>query len=224
MYQIYRERRDNQKAFTNQVFRLFTDAIGDRTAEEFADTLYGLYTVEDFLYSDDWKYFNVLGYFQKTVVPHKIAVYQAGLELSKNKGLMSRINPSEFLDNLWIHDMSKFSANEAWGYVNMKAENKTEFNLAWHHHKQHNPHHPEHWFSVKKDGSTELLKMPRIYILEMISDWIGAGKTYGNEIQDWLPDNIQRFSFHEDTAVELAAMLQEIGFDAEPTENKVLVL
>ena len=224
MSTIYRLRKDNLGALTNQVFRLFTDQCGDRTVMEFGETLYGMYTVEDFMYSDDWRYWSIVDYFKTNLIPHKVEVYKAGVELSRNKFLMKGIDKAQFLDNLWTHDMSKFSANESWGYASMKSKDKTAFDLAWHHHKQHNKHHPEYWFSVGKDGSTEVIDMPRIYLLEMVADWIGAGRTYGNTIEDWLPENIGRFFFSEDTATELTYMLKALEFKAVADKNKISII
>jgi hypothetical protein len=213
MSKIYRTRIDNREAFKSQVFSIFTNAYGDKTAEDFTRTLYGKYTVEDFNYSDDSKYLKVLDYFKEVVIPHKIAVYEAGIELSRNEMLMKGVNKSELLDNLWTHDMSKFSANESFGYAfyNRKTgDGKDEFELAWHHHKQHNPHHPEYWFSAGRDGLNTSLDIPRIYLIEMVADWIGAGKTYGNLLEDWLPENISRFRFSSKTANELHDILSEV--------------
>ena len=58
-----------------------------------------------------------------------------------------------------------------------------------------NPHHPEYWLNPNRSGELEPLPMPNIYTLEMIADWIGAGKTYGSTLEEWLPKNINKFKF-----------------------------
>lgn len=80
----YSKRTDNKDAFRLNAFKIFTDACGG-SSEDFVNTLYAKFIVEDFAYSDDLYYWGVLKYFQETVIPHKIAVYQAGLELSRNQ-------------------------------------------------------------------------------------------------------------------------------------------
>lgn len=199
---LYQKRVDNKVAFTKICFKLFTDACGG-SEEEFADTLYAKYTVEDFAYHDDMYYWGVLGYFEEKVIPHKIAVYQAGIELSHQpwfKDYLGTQAKEDFLYNLWVHDMSKFSANEAFGYAmyNFKdphPESKPAFEASWHHHKMNNPHHPEYWFNPDRSGKLEPIPMPSLYVMEMLADWIGAGKTYGSTLEEWLPKNLPKFKF-----------------------------
>ncbi|MEM9982913.1 MAG: DUF5662 family protein, partial [Bacteroidota bacterium] len=94
------------------------------------------------------------------------------------------------------------------------------FKLAYHHHKRYNPHHPEYWFDVKKDGRATPLAMPRQYVAEMVADWMGAGKTYGQTLTDWLPENLPNFLFHKTTALQLAELLtQYVGITTRLKDN-----
>lgn len=196
----YSKRVNNKETFRLNAFKLFTDACGG-DSQVFADTLYARYTVEDFAFSDDMNHSSILQYFKKTVIPHKIAVYQAGIELLGNEKLkpyFSEQMKEDFMRNLWLHDMSKFSANESLGYAMYNRETghgKENFELAWHHHKVSNPHHPEYWHNPNRSGELEPLPMLDIYVLEMIADWIGAGRTYGGTLEEWLPKNISTFKF-----------------------------
>ena len=54
----YTKRVDNKSAFTNQVFKIFTDACGGDPSV-FSDILYQKYTVEDLSLSDDYNYFTI---------------------------------------------------------------------------------------------------------------------------------------------------------------------
>lgn len=221
----YYKRRDNKEHLTRSVFRLFTDACGGNPIE-FADILYNKHTVECFDYSDDSKYWAVIEYFRSVVVPHKIEVYKAGVGLLEAEVFAKAIvsNKDEYLKNLWLHDLSKFSANEAMGYAfyNRKTESGKElFELAWHHHKMNNPHHPEYWLNPKKDGTLEPIRMPNIYIVEMIADWIGAGKVYGSSLKDWLPGNVGKFLFHEQTASDVSLLLYFLGFNTIEENGKL---
>src|ERR1700741_1136107 len=143
----YSKRTTLKQAFTNNVFKLFTDVCGG-DPKEFANELYSKFTVEDFAYGDDMYYWGVIEYFNLTVIPHKIEVYKAGMEFFNIPQLQHFFNEStkqEFIKNLWLHDLSKFSANEAFGYAcyNQKTgSGKTGFERSWHHHKMNNPHHP----------------------------------------------------------------------------------
>src|SRR3954463_13366142 len=78
---------------------------------QLVDELFAKYTVDDFAYHDDMYYFGVMKYFEEKVIPHKIAVYEAGLQLASEAWFMDVCNSKEeFLRNLVHHDMSKFSA------------------------------------------------------------------------------------------------------------------
>ena len=211
----YSKRTDNKEAFRVNAFKLFTNECGGSDVE-FADILYARYTVEDFAYSDDMYYWGVLKYFQEKVIPHKIAVYKAGLELSRQSWFSNYLKSQEeedFLYNLWLHDISKFSANEAFGYAmyNFKTgSGKEAFEKSWHHHKMNNPHHPEYWLNPNRSGNLEPIPMPPMYIMEMIADWIGAGKTYGSSLEEWLPTNLPKFKFGAAKSM-VQNILEDIG-------------
>lgn len=82
------------------------------------------------------------------------------------------ISKFELEKNIYKHDMSKFSDEEFDAYRNYffpcSNEEKDEeiFDLAWKHHYEHNPHHPQYW---RKDNY--IMDMPNIYIAEMLCDW-----------------------------------------------------
>lgn len=214
---LYSGRIDNKEAFTKNVFSKFTKACGG-DAKDLADIIYAKFTVEDFAYHDDMHYWGVVDYFEKTVVPHKIAVYQAGVELAHQPWISKYLKDQEkeqFHENLWLHDISKFSANEAFGYAmyNRKTgHGKEAFEVSWHHHKMNNPHHPEYWLNPDRSGKLDPIPMPALYVIEMISDWIGAGKTYGSTLEEWLPDNLWKFSFGKSTSI-VKNILKEIGIE-----------
>lgn len=217
MSTLFRKSIVNKSNFASQIFGKFTDAVAHGSGEDFSEILHARYTVDDFGYSDDFKYWTVHGYFLDTVIPHKIAVYQAGAEMARHEWFLPFIAESKelWLDNLYLHDLSKFSANEAFGYAfhNFKSkEFDLAFERAWHHHKMHNPHHPEYYLNPSRGGNLEVLPMPKIYIAEMVADWIGAGKVYGSTLEDWLPKNLHLFRLHENTRVDLKFLLEKIGF------------
>ncbi len=224
----YSKRTDNKEAFRVNAFKLFTDSCGGSDVE-FSDIVYAKYTVEDFAYSDDMYYWGVLKYFQEKVIPHKIAVYQAGLELSRQNWFNNYLKSQEredFLYNLWLHDISKFSANEAFGYAmynfkNPTSSSKPAFEAAWHHHKMNNPHHPEYWLNPNRSGGLEPIPMPAIYCMEMIADWIGAGKTYGSTLEEWLPNNIHKFKFGASKSM-IQNILEDMGIKTWIGEGNVL--
>lgn len=183
-------------------------------AETLASTLYQRFDCEGQHLGMDMFWSHVRKYYHDRVVPHKVAVFEAGISLLE-KVPINKSEQLEFIDRLMYHDFSKFSNTEHIGYsmydFSEDADNnegaKLGFARAWNHHIHHNDHHPEHWWTVKKDGTTTVMEMPRLTILEMVADWKGAGKTYGTPLADWLPENLPRFTFHENTARNLFALL-----------------
>lgn len=117
-----------------------------------------------------WKHF-------KTVCKHKAFVYRE----CKACGIW------------WqgvIHDLSKFSLTEfvpsAKHFQGDKSPIEAEkaevgYSIAWLHHKGTNKHHWEWWTDFDKNGQIIANKIPKKYVIEMVCDWIGAGKAYSKE-------------------------------------------
>lgn len=87
------------------------------------------------------------------------------------------------------HDLSKFSPTEFFESVKFYVDRKSSievakemqgYSLAWQHHKGRNPHHYEYWVdNLDKGGTT--IKMPYKYVIELICDYLAAGKTYNGK-------------------------------------------
>lgn len=85
-----------------------------------------------------------------------------------------------------IHDMSKFSwteLSESVKYYNGSispidmCKKDKGYSLAWLHHRGRNKHHYEYWVDYLDQGGKPI-EMPRKYVIELICDWVAAGKTY----------------------------------------------
>lgn len=115
-----------------------------------------------------WKYF-------LTIWKHKAVVYQ---ECSACGITWQGI----------VHDLSKFSRDEFISSAKYFCSDKSPhygdaeengYSLAWLHHKGCNKHHWEFWTDFNEDdGSIKVNKIPYNYVVEMVCDWIGAGKVY----------------------------------------------
>lgn len=115
------------------------------------------------------------------------------------------------------HDDSKWTKDEFIGYANhfQGGGAPSLFAPAWLHHIHHNPHHWQHW--IFPDGYTPkgsdvengVNEMPIYYALEMIADWMGAGRTYTGswDMADWLCKNMGRIGVHSNTAEYLRSVL-----------------
>ena len=89
-----------------------------------------------------------------------------------------------------VHDMSKFGFTEFVASARhfqgdrspIDAEKEAiGYSMAWLHHKGHNKHHWEYWTDFDSNGQVVANAIPFKYIVEMVCDWIGAGKTYSEE-------------------------------------------
>lgn len=114
------------------------------------------------------------------IVKHKIEVgkacFAAGIYWRGITHDLSKFQPIEFIEYAQYYngEMSPVDmAKKSKGYCN-----------AWQHHKGHNPHHYEYWVDKLDDGGVALI-MPYKYALEMVCDYIGAGKTYEKEKWDY---------------------------------------
>lgn len=162
--------------------------------------------------SAKWKHF-------KTVCKHKLVVFQE----CKACGIT------------WqgiVHDLSKFGrtefASSAKYFQGTRSPIEAEkedcgYSLAWLHHKGHNPHHWEYWTDFGDKGEVIAYKMPWKYVIEMICDWIGAGKVYektawtqSSPLDYYYKVRAGRY-FHHDTEKLIIALLKVIrddGLDA----------
>lgn len=200
---LSRKLTDNKKSLRNLVFKRFTNEVGG-DVDEFTECAYSRFDIEREDYWDDCIYHTVTQYFIEKLIPHKIHVYNAGIELMQLPWFSEfKVNKEQFVDSLWLHDLSKFSHIEALPYAthdfSKPDKGSIYFQRAWCHHKSKNEHHPEFWLNPNRKGEISPLPMPDIYIMEMFADWIGAGKTYGDILETWLPKNFQTFEFHPET-------------------------
>ena len=218
---------DKKQIFSEKIFLPFCDG-NKRESLELTTLLYQKYEVESTVYKNTGTWNIVENYFITKVIPHKIEVRKAGLEFLQHDWFVKLLSLSDFSAsdnpietfkyNLWIHDLSKFSLNEAYGYAVHDFKNQEPtlavFKSTWHHHKINNPHHPEYWLDADRGGKVTPLPMPSIYIGEMIADWLGASRSYSpnSNIGEWLAKNLSQFLFHPYTANLLHDYLTRMGF------------
>ena len=130
----------------------------------------------------------------------------------------------------FMHDWSKFSPTEFWESVKYyqgtsspipACKEANGYSLAWQHHKGRNPHHYEYWIDRIDEGGVPI-RIPFEYVLEMIADYLAAGRTYQgkkftfqSELDWWKGQRDQR-RMHEDTKKFLDIVfhyLSDHGFD-----------
>jgi len=126
------------------------------------------------------------------------------------------------------HDLSKLYRNEFVAYMNYftvprltgnkaSKEGQNQFDYAWLHHQHRNKHHWQYWLMMRRmEGDLDEvvpLQMPRKYRIEMLCDWIGAGKaiTGKDNLREWYKDNKDKIVLHPKTRRLLE---EEMLFDA----------
>ena len=124
---------------------------------------------------------------------------------------------ADFLNQLNIHDLSKYSEEEYKAYdlyfYGTKTEKvKKDFDYAWLHHIHQNPHHWQHWVLVNDDEDSYALEMPKEFVYEMICDWWSFSYKTGNlyEIFDWYKAHSKKMILHENTRKLVEEILDKI--------------
>lgn len=130
-----------------------------------------------------------------------------------------------------LHDLSKFRPDEfipyaRYFYGNYPEWKKTpsgikeqyfgltkekvelNFDYAWLLHQKRNPHHWQYWILKEDSGNVKVFEIPYLYKLEMLCDWIGAGKALGikspindkyYELRNWWNANNHNMQLHSET-------------------------
>ena len=118
-------------------------------------------------------------------------IYKHFITICKHKAIVCRECVKCGL--IWrglMHDNSKFGFIEFLASAKYfqgdrspieKEKAKKGYSLAWQHHKGHNPHHWEYWIDFDADGQVIAKKIPYLYVVEMVCDWIGAGMVYNKD-------------------------------------------
>ena len=120
-----------------------------------------------------------------TICKHKYWVFhycrKAGIVWQGIIHDLSKFSPTEFIESVKYYTGTDSPINEC--------KKINGYSLAWLHHRGRNPHHYEYWTDNYDKGIISI-DMPFKYILEMLCDYLGAGRAY------------QGKSFSVDTEIE----------------------
>jgi len=114
---------------------------------------------------------------------------------------------------LWravIHDWDKFLPSHFIAYARSfydpvgqtRYSPDQAFNYAWNRHQKINRHHWQHNILIMDKGDVVLLPMSDVDRREMLADWRGAGRAYGNpDTRSWYLQRREGFKkwIHQDT-------------------------
>lgn len=118
------------------------------------------------------------------------------------------------------HDFSKFIPQE-WGpysktFFDSKGKSQFKqhprFNVAWNHHQKSNPHHWQYWILLGDSSKTTLLRIPSIYVKEMVADWYAAGIAINGycDLYEWYTRNANKMKLHPITRLEVNKYVAQI--------------
>ena len=156
-----------------------------------------------------WKYF-------KTICKHKWIVFRecaaCGIFWQGVTHDMSKFTPTEFFSS------AKYYYGDKSPHYGDAEENG--YSAAWLYHKGHNKHHWEYWTDFdEKTGEIKVNIIPYKYVVEMVCDWIGAGKVY--EKAEWTQASPVQYyykvrsgrHFHKKTETLVVYFLRKIETD-----------
>jgi hypothetical protein len=136
--------------------------------------------------------------YLKYILKHKWFVFIAGKEIKASLFLLIIHDWSKFLPSEWIPYANTFYKKDG----TKQYVETPEFNVAWLHHLHWNKHHWQHWVLKMDSAKTVYIEIPKKYMLEMIADWMGAGRTQTGkwEVCEWYKNNKDRILLHPKTA------------------------
>ena len=137
----------------------------------------------------------------------KLGVPFLGLIHDASKFKLSEMLPyAKYFYGEYIYE--KFSdaptpmKNHAPSLILIKADVDAAFDVAWNDHQKVNKHHWQRWLLVNDRSEPQIvaLPMPERYIREMVADWRGAGRAYGNpDTLGWYNETKDKQIMHPDT-------------------------
>jgi hypothetical protein len=139
-----------------------------------------------------WNYF-------KYIVEHKKNVFieclKMGMFLHALTHDVSKFLPSEFIP----YSIKFFSGDYAYKYF----EVERKFSEAWLHHQHRNRHHWNYWV----DPISGPIPMPNKYIRQMIADWRGMSRKFGDSAESYYEKNKHKMKLHPKTVETLELIL-----------------
>lgn len=111
-----------------------------------------------------------------------------------------------------VHDMSKLRPSEFITYARYfygELQDETYFKRSWLSHLHRNKHHWQYWILINDEDPIDYLDIPMKYIIEMVCDWVGAGKAiHGKvEVHEWYKGNKKNIQVSELTRKKIEGVL-----------------
>lgn len=148
-----------------------------------------------------WNYF-------KYIIEHKFNVFIECMKMG-------------MFIHAFTHDLSKFRPSEFFPYARyfyaekrIKEYNnytgiQQDFEKAWMLHQKRNKHHWNYWISISGKNKINSVPMPGKYVKQMIADWKGMSKKFGDTATSFYLKNKDKMILHNITVLRIE---NELGF------------
>ena len=152
--------------------------------------------------------------YLKSQLRHKWFVFaeccKLGIPLAGITHDLSKFLPSEWIPyaRYFYGEYPEGAKIDAWGRSHYSGPTKEsvarDFDVAWLHHQHRNKHHWQRWLltldSARSNGKLFPMQMPDKYRKEMLADWRGAGRAYGDpDTAGWYMKNKDQIQLHPKT-------------------------
>ena len=168
---------------------------------------------------------NAWSYFC-TIVNHKRWVFHyarlAGIPVRGLLHDLSKFGPSEFLYNVKYYQPGVSPVTVA--------KKINGYSDAWFHHKSHNKHHYEYWMDRFDDGCY-VTRMPFIYILESVCDYLGAAQAYNTNLKEsiykheyeWWQNKKNTIAMHPDNVKFMSRVFEDLRYCKDDREVRCII-
>lgn len=122
---------------------------------------------------------------------------------------MSKFRPAEFIPYTnFFYGKGAKPRRDSTGYYKPTDTGDKAFDFAWLLHQKRNDHHWQYWILPEDEGGIKVLPIPDKVRVEMLCDWIGAGKAQGHfppkddplfETRKWWQANNHKMLLHPET-------------------------
>jgi hypothetical protein len=146
-----------------------------------------------------WEYF-------KYVIEHKknvaIECIKMGMIVHAITHDLSKFRPSEFIPYARF-----FYAKDRANNYNKSDENDMNFQKGWNHHQKRNKHHWNYWVSVTRKDEIIPMEMPMKYVKQMIADWKGMSRKFGDTPKSYFDKNKDSMILHPKTIEKIEKLI-----------------
>lgn len=120
----------------------------------------------------------------------------------------SKFLPGEFFPYANFFYGKKKSIRDETGYYKPTDTGDDAFDFAWLLHQKRNDHHWQWWILPEDDGGEKVIQMSKGALLEMVSDWYGAGRAQGTpDVKHWYRNNKEKMRLHSETRKTVESLL-----------------